>query len=86
MGSYSNDTGVFLAANADNAVFMATEGAIAYVAQYASNGALIKVETVEVTTELGRYNIIVDENATNVKVFLWDANMKPLCGEEIIAF
>ncbi len=84
-GSYSNDSGIFMSADTDNALLAATDGATGYVAQYAANGALVCVKTVNVTEEITDYTIIPDANASTAKVFLWDSDMTPLCdGAEIV--
>lgn len=77
-GSYSNDTGVFLAANAEKAVLAATVNATGYIAQYDGEDRLVEVSPVTVTEEVQDSLITKNANATYVKVFLWNENMKPL--------
>ena len=85
-GSYSNNSGVYLSADTDNVLVASTEGADMYVAQYAENGALIGVVKVATGADVTDYTIIPEAEAKQLKAFLWDADMMPLCTEVAVNF
>ncbi len=77
--SYSNNNGVFLAADREGLVVSAFSDAYAYIAQYTENDEkLTSVEIIPVSADIKEYAIIPEINADACKVFIWDENNVPL--------
>jgi len=85
-GSYSNETGIFLAADTENVIFAAAEAATLYIAQYGSDDSLVEVKPVTVTAEVKSENIIANAEAGYAKVMVWNESLEPLCDGITIDF
>lgn len=78
--TYSNTSGTFLSLNADKVVWGSkTDATIGWVAQYNSNNEMVDVKGYDVE-KLKYTTLILKENASKVKVFLWAKDdYRPLC-------
>lgn len=78
-GAYSNSNGTILSMDSERVLWASTNAATGWIAQYNSNNEMVDVKGYDVE-ELKYTTLILKENASKVKVFLWAKDdYRPLC-------
>ncbi len=88
-GTYSNSEGTFVGLNNSEAVIISATDALAFIAQYEENGALIIANPITLKAGvISATEIIPADGATNAKIFVWDSltSIRPIANVEGYTF